>query len=65
MSNKLNDLKKILELIDDQRRDYNARNFGDADKYTRHIVIAANKFEETYDISPFEFMEQLAKALTD
>ncbi|MFH7130060.1 hypothetical protein [Klebsiella pneumoniae] len=55
-------LKEYLRLVDCMLSDYRDSNYGDAQRWIRHIADASDAFEEKHGLSPWEMARKNFRA---
>lgn len=57
-------LKEYLRLVECMLSDYRDSNYGDAQRWIRHIAEASDAFEEKHGLSPWEMARKNFRAAT-
>lgn len=57
----LHRLERLTYILESQYHDHCERNFGDRDKWTRHLMAEMEKFSEELNESPWDLFDHLLK----
>lgn len=58
MTKKEEDIKNILIMVQNMSQDYIDRNYGDSEKWIRHISNAIQEFDNVHNGQPWEMFER-------